>query len=324
MDFTIPRSSATILLVGHAGIGKRRLASYIRKEIVPPPTLTSSSTNPVTYKSSNSITTPSTSANVAQPFNRSSSSSTKVSFRTAESIPDGIRHEDGQVSLLPIFKAFPPTVNNSSSTVTGLNDQGAVDSVTRYDLILLLITMANRDSWDDCKRAILRLDPGWFLGRVAIVVTEVANVSKYAFDRDEIPDFVEQFYDIPTVWTNLNVSSEATLAAAQIVRLLEISSGYRREDRDYSFAGLAQTTAAFSSTRAQSALSSPASLSGLYLGSDLGSRANITPSFVRTPITYYGPVTVMEIDDDQEMVAEEMSSQADMKRVRGDLEDEDA
>ncbi|KAG0077075.1 hypothetical protein BGZ90_007747 [Linnemannia elongata] len=167
--------------------------------------------------------------------------------------------------------------------------------------------MANRDSWDDCKRAILRLDPGWFLGRVAIVVTEVANVSKYAFDRDEIPDFVEQFYDIPT-----------------IVRLLEISSGYRREDRDYSFTGLAQTTAAFSSTRAQSALSSPASLSGLYLGSDLGSRANITPSFVRTPITYYGPVTVMEIDDDQEMVAEEMNSQADMKRVRGDLEDEDA
>ena len=149
-------------------------------------------------------------------------------------------------------------------------------------------------------------------------------MSKYAFDRDEIADFVEQFYDIPTVWTNLNVSSEATLAAAQIVRLLEISSGYRREDRDYSFTSLAQTTAAFSSTRAQSALSSPTSLSGLYLGSNLGSRANITSSFVRAPITYYGPVTVMEMNDDQEMVAEEMSSQADMKRLRGDLEDEDA
>lgn len=159
-------------LVGHAGIGKRRLASYIRKEIVPPPTLTPSFTDPAANNGSNSTTSPSTTTSVAQPFNRSSSSSTKVSFRTAESIPDGIRHEDGQVSLLPIFKALPPTINISSSTVTGLNDQGAVDSVARYDLILLLITMANRDSWDDCKRAILRLDPGWFLGRVAIVVTE--------------------------------------------------------------------------------------------------------------------------------------------------------
>lgn len=139
---------------------------------MPPPTLIPSSTDSVANKGNNSTTSPSTATNIAQPFNRSSSSSTKVSFRTAESIPDGIRHEDGQVSLLPVFKALPPTINNSSSTMTGLNDQGAVDSVARYELILLLITMANRDSWDDCKRAILRLDPGWFLGRVAIVVTE--------------------------------------------------------------------------------------------------------------------------------------------------------
>ncbi|KAF9154628.1 hypothetical protein BG015_000394 [Linnemannia schmuckeri] len=184
--------------------------------------------------------------------------------------------------------------------------------------------MANQDSWDDCKRALLRLDPGWFLGRVAIVVTEVANVSKYAFDRDEITDFLERFYNIPIVWTNLDITSEATLAATKIVRLLEVGSGYRREERDYSFTSLSQTTAAFSSTRALAALSSTASLSGLYLGSNLGSRVNMTPSFIRTPLTYYGPVTVLEMNDDQELFAEQRSSQADMKRVRGDLEDEDA
>ncbi|KAG0283395.1 hypothetical protein BGZ96_012236 [Linnemannia gamsii] len=308
-------------LVGHAGIGKRRLASYIRTEItVPPLTPTSSST---TDPSANA-TLPSITTNVAQPCSRSSTSNTNVSFRTAETLPGGIGQEDGQNSTLPVLRALPSIDNNiNSSAETGVNAQGAVESVARYDLILLLVTMSNQDSWDDCKQALLRLDPGWFLGRCAIVVTEVENVSKYAFDRDEITEFLERFYNIPTVWTNLDITSEATLAATQIVRLLEIASGYRRQERDYSLTSLSQATALSSSTGALASLSSTASLSGLYLGSNIGNRIHTTPSFIRTPIPYNVPVTVLAKEGDLEMAAEMESPESDMKRVRGDLEDED-
>jgi hypothetical protein len=148
-------------------------------------------------------------------------------------------------------------------------------------------------------------------------------VSKYAFDRDEITEFLERFYNIPTVWTNLDVTSEAVLAATQIVRLLEMASGYRRQERDYSLTSLSQATEVSSSTGTLAALSSTASLSGLYLASNVGSRINTTPSLVRTPILYNVPVTVLAKDDDQEMPAEMESPKSDMKRVRGDLEDED-
>jgi hypothetical protein len=112
-------------------------------------------------------------SSVAQPFSRSSTSNTIVSFRTAETLPGGIGQEDDQNSTLPVLRAlssFDTNINNG--TVTSVNAQRAVESVARYDLILLLVTMANQDSWDDCKRALLRLDPGWFLGRCAIVITE--------------------------------------------------------------------------------------------------------------------------------------------------------
>ncbi|KAK3833992.1 MAG: hypothetical protein J3R72DRAFT_452725 [Linnemannia gamsii] len=297
MDFTIPRSSSTILLVGHAGIGKRRLASFIRSKIAVPTVTTDD----------------------AHSFDRSSTSNTNVMFRTAETLPRVIGQADGQSSLLSVLKGA------DSNATTGAYDQATVvDSVARYDLILFVVDMANQDSWDDCKRSLLRLDPGWFLGRCAIVVTEVANVSKYAFDRDEIMDYLERFYNIPTVWTNLNSTFEATLAATQIIRLLEIASGYRRQDRDYSLAGLSQATAASLPARSPlTAFSSTASLSGLYLGSNLGGRITTTPSLVRTPIPYRTPMTVLGNDSDQEMAAAQ-DDKADDKRLRGTLEDEDA
>jgi hypothetical protein len=153
-------------LVGHAGIGKRRLASYIRSESTAP-----SKPTPETAESGtgNNITTTSTIANTdtTQSFLRSFTSNTNVRFRTAEILPKVMGPMDVQSSTLPVINGV------ESITTTDVNDQtSVVDSVTRYDLILFVISMANQDSWNDCKQALLRLDPGWFLGRCAIVVTE--------------------------------------------------------------------------------------------------------------------------------------------------------
>ena len=155
----------------------------------------------------------------------------------------------------------------------------------------------------------------------------VACVSKYAFDRDEIADFVERFYCIPIIWTNLDVSSEASLAALQIVRLLEIAAGYRRQNRDYSLASLLQATTT-ASVYSGLALSTGTTLSGLHVGSNLGSRLNTTPSLLKTPIPYRVPVTVLEDDEkyqerEKEKEAEALRTSPEKKHLRGTLEDED-
>jgi len=80
--------------------------------------------------------------------------------------------EDGKGSTLPVLKGPSSTANNSNNDVTMNSEKGVVESVAQYDLILLMVNMSNQESWDECKKAFLRLDPGWFLGRCAIVVTE--------------------------------------------------------------------------------------------------------------------------------------------------------
>lgn len=111
-------------------------------------------------------------------------------------------------------------------------------------------------------------------------------MSKYAFDRDEITDFLDDFYEVPKIWTNLDQDSEGALAAVQVVRLLEVGGAYRPPlfkhrrafhssvtDGDTAVAPvISATVAALSSTR--------------FYGSVVGQR-KITPlSMMRTPERY--------------------------------------
>ncbi|KAI8605088.1 hypothetical protein EDD21DRAFT_364469 [Dissophora ornata] len=287
MDFTIPRSSASILLVGHAGIGKRRLASYIRSEITPQIV----ASRPI--HNSESI------AAVAK-GTASKTSNTDVTFRTAETVPLQIPPPNTGIPTLTLFRDFnTESSSKKPSTITGT----VVDSIARYDLILFMVNMTNKASWNECKAALLQLDPGWFLGRCAIVVTRVAVVSKYAFDRDDISNFVDIFYDIPIAWTNLEVDSEAALTALQIVRLLEIGAGYRRRGGNSSLASLSRTSPATAAaalaatsftggatvrpkTPAGMAASLSSLSSGAYVGSNLGSRMTSTYLMTKSPEKY--------------------------------------
>ncbi|KAI7820053.1 centromere protein M (CENP-M)-domain-containing protein [Gamsiella multidivaricata] len=296
MDFTIPRSSATILLVGHAGIGKRRLASCIRSELAPP---------------SNS------SADAAPKSN------TDISFRTAETLP---LEKDGHISAtLPLLRRFASEHSVKQATET------VVESVVRYDLILFMVNMTNRISWDECKGSLLQLDPGCFLGRCAIVITRVAAVSKYAFDRDDITDFLDSFYDIPTIWTNLDVDSEATLTAFQVVRILEVSAGYRRRAENsllfsishmpiapiVSSASMNGIAAAGGSKAKASMMPLATSTSSSFVGSNLGNRLTATHLLMKSPEKYTVLVTSLPGDED------ETSGEDDMARVLSNLDSQE-
>ncbi|KAF9360414.1 hypothetical protein BGX34_007780 [Mortierella sp. NVP85] len=260
-------------LVGHAGIGKRRLASCIRSELAPD--LVSGS-----LLGSSPINTHAT-----------SKSSTDVNFRTAEVLPLGFAGPTAP-SALPVIRSF----NTEQSP--GNTSQAPMESVARYDLIVFMVNMSNRASWDECRHSLRQLDPGWFLGRCALVVTQVAAVSKYAFDRDDITDFIDGYYDVPTMWVNLDVDTEAALAALQLVRILEIGAGYRRK-HDSGLIGML-TTSQVGETIAGPTTSAASSLWGSYRCSKLGSRLTATHVMMKSPEMYTVPITTLLVVEAEE------------------------
>ncbi|KAI1320174.1 hypothetical protein EDD11_001778 [Mortierella claussenii] len=314
MNLTIPQPSTTILLIGHAGIGKRRLASCIRSEITAHEATISKS--------------------LVEPEGVSTIR-TNISFRTSELLP--IANEVTNTSPLSLLRSF------NTTDLTGGEGQEVMESVTSYDLILFMVNMSNHASWENCKRSLLRLDSDWFLGRCAIVVTQgkcncyrnmsvvswcmftysdgcilkrsapmtpptislVAAVAKYAFDRDEITEFTDEFYDIPTIWTNLEVGSEVALAALQITRMLEIG-GYRRSRYNLPFnrsrVSALSLTNGPSDLGGRTALSPtatsllPRSLSGAYTGSLLGDRLTATHVLMKSSEKYTLEVTTLPSD----------------------------
>ncbi|KAF9435816.1 hypothetical protein BGZ76_005470 [Entomortierella beljakovae] len=252
-------------LVGHASIGKRRLASCIRTEI--------------------------TSQSGGELLNAEleSKSNTNVSFRTSEDLP-----LDGSGLRAPVLSILRPldvtlSINPPMSTLTG-----SVESVLRYDLILLMVNMSNLVSWETAKRSLLQLDPRWLLGRCALVITRVSAVSKYAFDRDDITNFIDQFYNIPILWTNLDIDSEATLTAQQIVRILGVNAGYRSWEKSSPIGGHSRplTSQEIVSIGKELRSSSGTSASlwnsslNLYPGLTLGSRSTTTYSLAKCPEKY--------------------------------------
>ncbi|KAF9184403.1 hypothetical protein BGZ50_003723 [Haplosporangium sp. Z 11] len=235
-------------------------------------------------------------ASLASPI--SPVSNTDIHFRTAEALSLGAT-PGSNTSTLPLLQHLD---TQAAGTSPSSSKGHVVESVMRYDLMLLMVNMTNKESWEECKQALLCLDPNWFLGRCAVVVTKVAAVSKYAFERDDITEFLDSFSKVPVVWTNLEVASEASLAAIQILRTLEISAGYRRRGRNSlsthssPLGAMTNPTVSVNSgtTLPMPAIESSISSSTIsegytYAGFNMGSCMTVTHLLVQTPEKYIVP-----------------------------------
>jgi hypothetical protein len=129
----------------------------------------------------------------------------------------------------------------------------------------------------------------------------VAAVSKYAFDRDDITDFIDGYYDVPTMWVNLDVESEAALAALQLVRILEIGAGYRRRN-DAGLLGMLTGSQVGGIIAGPTTTSAASSFWGSYRCSKLGSRLTATHVMMKCPEMYTVPITTLlavEAEEDE-------------------------
>ncbi|KAI9240964.1 MAG: hypothetical protein BYD32DRAFT_407131 [Podila humilis] len=294
MDFAVPRSTATILIVGHAGIGKRRLASHIRSGLgLAPMTTTNLPSETITPSSPPPRIRPTTASN------------TDIMFRTAEILPfEDSPDQASTLSRLPMLRSYagytlPEQPTTATATAASLAPE-IIESAARYDLILFMVSISNRDSWEDCKKYLQQLDPAWFFGRCAIVVTQVAVAAKYAFDREEISNHLRTLYDIPVLWTNMGHASDARATASAIIRMLELN-GYRRRGGSRSLASLSASLAlpGESVPTTQDAAAAMLGLSalppsfGLFIGSNVGSRATTSFDSMRTTAIYNNSATTL-------------------------------
>lgn len=141
-------------------------------------------------------------------------------------------------------------------------------------------------------------DPTHFaLGSILITV---AVAAKYAFDREEISNHLRTLYDIPVLWTNLGHASDARATASAIIRILELS-GYRRRGGSRSLASLSASLAlpGESVPTTQDAAAAMLGLSalppsfGLFIGSNIGSRATTSFDTMRTTAIYNNSATTL-------------------------------
>ncbi|KAG0228440.1 hypothetical protein BGW41_003418 [Actinomortierella wolfii] len=86
--------------------------------------------------------------------------------------------------------------------------------------------MTNKKSWTDCQKSLRYLQPSWFLGHCALVVTKVDQTAHYAFDREDIEDFTSNFYELPVYWANLQDESELADVASSSLQLLSVATGF--------------------------------------------------------------------------------------------------
>ncbi|KAL1921187.1 uncharacterized protein VTP21DRAFT_10903 [Calcarisporiella thermophila] len=101
------------------------------------------------------------------------------------------------------------------------------DKRPRYDFVIFLLDLTNRQSFDQFQRSLPCLSPEFLMGRSCIVLTRADKITHYSFDSKDVKTYVEQFYDIPIFHTNLSNEEERATLSEQLFRCIQVSSGYQ-------------------------------------------------------------------------------------------------
>ncbi|KAF9165588.1 hypothetical protein DFQ26_009720 [Actinomortierella ambigua] len=142
--------------------------------------------------------------------NISTKDTVRIHFRTAEVLP-----------ILTDNDVRSKTMNMIPTLSTAHQNQPGDDEKRgsfRYDIILIVVDMTNKKSWVDCQKSLRSLEPSWFLGHFD-------QTAHYAFDREDIEDFIAEFYEFPVFWANLQDAAELVDVAMGSLRLLGVATG---------------------------------------------------------------------------------------------------
>ncbi|KAI8978577.1 hypothetical protein BDB01DRAFT_263652 [Pilobolus umbonatus] len=94
----------------------------------------------------------------------------------------------------------------------------------RVDYVIIMVDMTNLSSKTLLYQLLNTLTPSYLSTKVSVVVTKVDKCDYYVFEKEEIRQWVESYFDIPLFYVNLNIMTEKRLMSEQLMRVIQINT----------------------------------------------------------------------------------------------------
>ncbi|KAM3833558.1 centromere protein M [Vipera latastei] len=107
----------------------------------------------------------------------------------------------------------------------------------RIDLIVFMINIQSKYSFEDIEASLIHVDANFFLGKVCFLVTGVGRMSKISVDMDAIWKLADR-YCSPVLFCELECEKVRTVTAQRLLRMLQICAGHVSGMSSLSFSSL--------------------------------------------------------------------------------------
>uniref|UniRef100_A0A8C5WT28 Centromere protein M n=1 Tax=Laticauda laticaudata TaxID=8630 RepID=A0A8C5WT28_LATLA len=107
----------------------------------------------------------------------------------------------------------------------------------RIDLIVFMINVQSKYSFEDIEASLIHVDANFFLGKVCLLVTGVGRMNKISVDMDAVWKLADR-YCSPILFCELECEEVRTVTAQRLLRMLQICAGHVSGISSLSFSSL--------------------------------------------------------------------------------------
>ncbi|XP_026552961.1 centromere protein M [Pseudonaja textilis] len=107
----------------------------------------------------------------------------------------------------------------------------------RIDLIVFMINVQSKYSFEDIEASLIHVDANFFLGKVCLLVTGVGRMNKISVDMDAVWKLADR-YCSPVLFCELECEKVRTVTAQRLLRMLQICAGHVSGISSLSFSSL--------------------------------------------------------------------------------------
>ncbi|XP_034258988.1 centromere protein M [Pantherophis guttatus] len=107
----------------------------------------------------------------------------------------------------------------------------------RIDLIVFMINVQSKYSFEDIEVSLIHVDANFFLGKVCFLVTGVGRMNKISVDMDAVWKLADR-YCSPVLFCELECEKIRTVTAQRLLRMLQICAGHVLGISSLSFSSL--------------------------------------------------------------------------------------
>ncbi|XP_063164666.1 centromere protein M isoform X1 [Candoia aspera] len=107
----------------------------------------------------------------------------------------------------------------------------------RIDLIVFMINVQSKYSFEDIEASLRHVDANFFLGKVCLLVTGVGRMNQISVDMDAVWKLADH-YCSPVLFCELECEKVRTVTAQRLLRMLQICAGHVSGMSSLSFSSL--------------------------------------------------------------------------------------